>query len=413
MARTTTKKGWSYSTGERRRNRVRAFEHPSGMLMLEFSDRGKRTRISLGHRDREQAKRQADAAASKLGNAEDLKPEESCVGPLFEMYLGEMPQTKSAPEQKYNRAAARMFKSYFGSHRPVLTLSLREWSRFIQDRREGRIGPGDGPWSAVSDRTIERDLRFLLAVLNWATMAGNGRGSMLLERNPFKGYPTPKEKNPLRVVLTEEEYAELLKVAKKVDWRFHVALVLAYETGHRIGSIRQLQWSDVDLDGQKIRWRAQTEKNGYEHVTPMTEAAREALGQARNRNPGIGDAPVLPAPKDGSQSVSKSLARDWWSKAVRLAELEPKRGRGWHSFRRKFASDHKHTPLKTLCELGGWKSHVTVLTCYQHADERDMRAALANRRSGYNRHNESTQAVDEGAKITPPKVVTSSGATFS
>ncbi len=70
MARTKKKKRWSYSTGERGRNRVRAFQHASGILMLEFSDLGSRTRISLGHRDRERAKRKADEAATKLGKAE-------------------------------------------------------------------------------------------------------------------------------------------------------------------------------------------------------------------------------------------------------------------------------------------------------------------------------------------------------
>ena len=58
MAR-TKKKRWSYSTGERGENRVRAFEHSYGILKLEFYDGGKRTRISLGHRDREKARQQA------------------------------------------------------------------------------------------------------------------------------------------------------------------------------------------------------------------------------------------------------------------------------------------------------------------------------------------------------------------
>jgi hypothetical protein len=45
-------KRWSYSTGERGRNRVRAFEHPkSGTLFLEFAEGRQRKRIALGHRD--------------------------------------------------------------------------------------------------------------------------------------------------------------------------------------------------------------------------------------------------------------------------------------------------------------------------------------------------------------------------
>ena len=113
----------------------------------------------------------------------------------------------------------------------------------------------------------------------------------------------------------------------------------------------------------------------------MTRAAREALEFARERNPGTGDAPVLPAPKDPARGMSRHLARDRWKKAEVLAELEPRPGRGWHSLRRKFASDLMHVPLKTLCELGGWKSGHTVLTCYQHPDQEQMREALSDRRT--------------------------------
>jgi hypothetical protein len=36
-------------------------------------------------------------------------------------------------------------------------------------------------------------------------------------------------------------------------------------------------------------------------------------------------------------------------------------------------------PLKVPSELGGWKSVQTILTCYQHADQEALRAALASR----------------------------------
>ena len=111
---------------------------------------------------------------------------------------------------------------------------------------------------------------------------------------------------------------------------------------------------------------AEHEKTGYEHRTPVSAEALGVLEEARWRNPGIGDLPVLPAPKDASMCVGQwPMARDWWEKAEVLAGLEPKRGRGWHSLRRKFASDLMDQPLKVLCQLGGWKTAQTVLQCYQ------------------------------------------------
>jgi len=64
----------------------------------------------------------------------------------------------------------------------------------------------------------------------------------------------------------------------------------------------------------------------------------------------------------------------------RLAKLKRVQGRGWHSLRRKFATDLKHsTPLADLRSLDGWKDHNSFLKCYMRADERTMRAALAKR----------------------------------
>ena len=190
----------------------------------------------------------------------------------------------------------------------------------------------------------------------------------------------PREKNPTRVVLTEQEYEALLKVSRQVDWRFHVALVLTHETGHRIGAIRQLQWSDIDFEGEAVRWRAKHEKTGYEHTTPVTDEALAALEEARAMSAGTGDGPVLPAPTDASRCVGRSLPSFWWQRAQTLAGLEPKRGRGWHSLRRKFASDLMDLPLKVLCELGGWKAAKTVLRCYQQPDEAQLREAIRSRR---------------------------------
>ena len=271
----------------------------------------------------------------------------------------------------------RMFLRFFGRDRKAAILSQRDWDRFIRERRSGQVGASGRP---VSDRTIERDLRFLLAVLNWAAKSRDQEGHLLPESSPLRGLKLPKEKNPTRVLLTHSEYEALLEVSAGMDWRFRVALVIAHETGHRIGAIRKLRWSDVDMEDGVIRWRAEHEKTGYEHRTPVTADTLAVLEDARREHPGIGDAPLLPAPKDPSHCVSRWLVRDWWERAEKLAGLEPRWGRGWHSLRRKFASDLMNQPLKVLCELGGWKTAQTVLQCYQRADEGQFRKALESRR---------------------------------
>jgi integrase len=382
------KQCFSYSAGEKGRNRVRAFkEAKTGALYLEWyeerpSGSPTRRRAALGHRDIQRAKLQADEAAARLAKGAKEQEADLTLGTLFDIYGAEVTPTKGEHSQKHDQRAMDMFLRFFGADRVVSTLSFRDWSRFIQDRTAGRIAPAASSTAGVGQRMVEQDLRFMLAVFNWATMSRGNDGQVLLDKNPFKGFAVPREKNPNRVPVTEQEYQALWAVAQTVNWRFYVALVLAHETGHRIGAVRSLLWSDVDLEAGRVRWREETEKTGYEHYTPLTTEALEALKFAREQNPGIGDAPVLPSPKDASQPMSRNFARDLWEKGQKAAKLPPKKGRGWHSLSRKFGIDFMHLPLKVLTQLGGWKDPQTILKCYQHADQDALREALKERRVG-------------------------------
>lgn len=386
---TQTRKGarrWSYSTGERGVNRVRAFEHASGRLYLEFyeprgdGERPRPQRVAVGHADHARAKAAAEELATKLR----ANVARGIVGPvtlatLFDMYLREVTPGKSPQKQQHDRQCARLFLEAFGD-RPALELSRREWDRYVRDRRSGRLRPaGTKRERTVRDRVIAYDLRFLLAVLNWATLSSNGRGGVLLERNPCKGLRLPCEESPRRPVLSDGEYQRLLTVASRVAEPFRLALILAHETGHRIGAIRKLKWQDVDLVQRAARWRGENDKIAYDHSTPLTAAAVEALEGARRARPAIGDAWIFA--DDAGQLIDRHRFNDWWQRATALAELPAVERRGWHSLRRSFATDLKDTPLRDLCQLGGWKSAATVLTCYQQADEGTMRRALDGRQA--------------------------------
>ena len=276
MARTRRRRR-GYSAGEWGRNRVRVFPDPrTGVIQIEWRENGRRTTRSLGHRDWNMAKMQADevAAAGPIRPRRQRKaqaaPKPLTLQTLFDIYGNEVVSTKAEGTQKRQAICMRMLLGFFGGHRDPATLSRRDWDRFIRERRSGSVGHVGKP---VSNSTIATDLTFLLTVLNWATRSRDEHGRLLLQSNPLKGLRKPVEKNPTRVIVTEPEYQALLRVSLELDWRFHVALVLAHETGHRIGAIRQLRWSDIDLEDRAIRWRAEHEKTGYEHVTPATAEA--------------------------------------------------------------------------------------------------------------------------------------------
>lgn len=83
--------------------------------------------------------------------------------------------------------------------------------------------------------------------------------------------PAPKVESPRRPLVSEEQYQKFREVAPQVDPNLELALVLAHETGHRIGAVRQLRWTDIDLKTKRIRWRAETDKIRKEHVTPLSD----------------------------------------------------------------------------------------------------------------------------------------------
>ena len=123
----------------------------------------------------------------------------------------------------------------------------------------------------------------------------------------------------------------------------------------RVGAIRQLRWADIDFEGREVRWRAEHEKTGYGHVTPLTDEAVAALKEARRMSEVSGNAPVLNSPRDAKRCMDRAAAHKWWKQAEALAGLEPKRGRGWHSLRRKFASDLGGNPAQGIPKSIGCK----------------------------------------------------------
>lgn len=390
MASTTKrKKGWSYSTGEWGANRIRAYDRGAKGIFLEFYEsepgtagKRKRVRMALGYSDREAAKTKADEIALAFRRHELIRLPELTLSTLFDSYEREVSREKGESKRKHDERCAEMFLRFLGTSRNPRTLSRLDWDRFIAERRRGTIAPAKVKKARkVGERVIAYDLKWLLSVLNWAMMAGDGRGGVLLERNPLKGLPLPKEESPRRSVVTAEQYAALLKAAARMAPLVKLLLVLAHETGHRIGSVRQLRWSDVDVTRKTVTWRPENDKIGFGHATPLTDFAAAALKRARKRQRAIGDAWVFPAPADAREPYSRHLVRDYWERLAETAKLPKGQRFGWHSLRRKFASELKATPLRDLAHLGGWKSAQTILTCYIAPDEATQRAALAHRKS--------------------------------
>ena len=353
-------------------------------MMLEFRDEsGDKKRLSLKHTDFERGKEAADTIAAKLRKGEGPRVTELTLKALFDMYEREKTPLKGASGQAHDRRARVLFEKCWGGSARVKELDQRDWDRFIDQRRSGRIRPEGGyrKLKGVRDRAIEQDLKFLLAVCNWAEVV-RINGQPLLDRNPFKGFKAPSEVSPNRPSTSDEEYQRLREVAAELGSDVELYLLLSHETGHRCTALGRIRWSDVDLTNPSkatIRWRQEHDKIGLDHTVPLSPKATEALIAARRGAARIGDGWVFPSPKDPDQPIRRDLLRDWWQKLERKAGLKRVKGRGWHSLRRKFATELKKTPLADLCYMGGWKDAQTMLKCYIKPDERTMRDALLGR----------------------------------
>lgn len=363
-----------YSTGERGKNRVRAFEQArDGRLYLEWHVAGRREYVALPSNDRDAAKRKADELAARLRQPDERRAEPLTLATLFDIYGREKTPHKGRSQQAADRRAARNWCDILGPSRQVASLTHLDAARFVRERqRRGDSRPGGTQGGPLRARVADQEVRQLRTVIRWAIGAG------FLDRNPLEGYKVEGERNPRRPMTTAPQYEKLLRHAAEVHPLLSSLLVVAHDTGHRIGAVRQLRWEDVDLRASSVRWVAGFEKTRREHRTPLTRAAVSALRQARKAAAAISDW-VFPSPTDASKPVSVHLARDWWIQCEVKANVPHQPGCGWHSLRRLFATELKAAPLKDLCELGGWLTPQLVVSVYQRADPVTMRKALKQR----------------------------------
>lgn len=375
---------WSWTTGEKGRNRVRVVTHPkSGVLYLEWYAPGPagrpvaRTR-SLGHTNRDEAKAAAEALAATMRHHGPPAPEPGplLLGTLFETFEAAM-KAVGRYRDVYGRCRKR-FTAFYGPHATVAALDEHELERYVHARREGTVVVNGKPLPAVRARAIEEELTVLRTVLRWATRKRTETGARLLPDMPVLVWNIPTEANPRRPMLAAGEYEKMLGKAWDVEPRLWLALVLCHETGRRLNSVRQLRWTDCDTTGNTFTWRPETEKNGIGSTTPMTEAAKQALTRYRRHIGGIGATWLFPG-READEPLRRDQFYLWWSQCRTAAELAATKGAGFHMLRRKLASDLATAPLAMVKALGGWKHPHVVVSIYQQPTVDQQRAVLDKR----------------------------------
>jgi integrase len=386
---TASRRVWSYKAGEKGRNRVRVFAWPAQGegLWVDYKNGGRRAIKPLGHSDKDRAKREADEIAGRWGQHTTMaRPAVLTLRTLFDMYESEVTPQKGKSGRSHDRRALPLLLKAFGAERRPETLNVRDWQGFIRRRQSGELAPqlrrrkknGKNVPKPVRARVIEQNLKLLLAVLNWAERAQHHDGSgYLLERNPLRGLKIPKEESPRQPMFSADQSVALRRAAAEHSPLAERFVMMAWYTGHRQSSIRQLRWSDLDLEGGAIRWRAETDKIGYAHRNPMHPDLLAFLKHDRMRAKAIGEAYVFPALRDSSKPLPRDTVQKLWRTVATAASIPRGEGYGWHSFRRAFANALRDVPLRELKDLGGWKSAHTIVKVYLQPDEQAQRTALS------------------------------------
>ena len=138
-------------------------------------------------------------------------------------------------------------------------------------------------------------------------------------------------------MFTPEQCAVLRRAAEQHSATAERFVLLTRYTGHRSSAIRPLRWSDIDLVGGTIGWRAEIDKIGYEHRNPLHPELVVFSQREQSRMGAIGDAWVFPKEADPNQPMSRDQAVHGLWQALRVGACIPAHERyGWQSFRRAF-----------------------------------------------------------------------------
>jgi integrase len=185
----------------------------------------------------------------------------------------------------------------FDEHRPIHTMTVGQVCQYQLQRQAEGAAPA----------TINREIGFLSAALNWAKKKKGWK-----VENPAEGHRL-KEAYPRTRWLTRDESDQLLEAAKQEPQASHLPdfILIALHTGMRSGEILGLEWRRVDLQQGRILLEADDQKNGKPAMIPLNKHAKDSiLTRARFRAQYCPASPWVFCDQKGRRiaSIKKSFA---------------------------------------------------------------------------------------------------------
>jgi excisionase family DNA binding protein len=212
----------------------------------------------------------------------------------------------------------------------------------------------------VQRSTINRCLAILRKMLNLAADWGYPKNRLIGRIQFYSEKDNLKER-----ILTEEEEDRLLEASSE---HLRPILIVALNTGMRLGEILNLEWKHVNLDSRRVR--VERTKSRRIRVININEILLEELLKLKERN---SESPYL-FPNLNTGKPLKSVKRAFKS-ACNSASIENLR---FHDLRHTFATRlvERGVDLITIKELLGHSS-VTITERYTHSFKEQKRHAVA------------------------------------
>jgi integrase len=196
----------------------------------------------------------------------------------------------------------------------------------------------------------------------------------VIERMPctVKLLPVPKGSAPF---YDFDQYERLIDVARTLDPRIHLLVLLGGEAGLRVGEMIALEWGDVDLVNRQVcvarsDWKGfvTTPKGGRLRRVPLTRRLAAALAAQRH----LRGARVLCL--DDGTPLTRPFVQAKMKRASRRAGMPHD---GIHILRHSFCSHlaMRGAPARAIQELAG-HADLTMTQRYMHLTPAALDAAI-------------------------------------
>ena len=209
---------------------------------------------------------------------------------LAEYYLPEAERTKRTWKDDKGRIE-RHINAQLGSF-PLCAITKEDIKSFLDFlRKEG-----------LSEATVLHHMAILRRAFNMARTVVIEGIPLFAGPGPLDGVPLPKPKNARERFLSYEEADKLLEAAQESGHAdLHTAIVIALNTGMRLGEILRLEWIDVDMAHGIITVREEADRKpgGKAFINTEVEAVLKKRISSRRHS-----RLVLAPPKGGKERSS-------------------------------------------------------------------------------------------------------------